>query len=151
MRRKSNRTTHRSSNRDPLDDLEYESRHTRNEPTPLVRVSGPARTSKLEDRRRWAPGLRAQLPRQEPRDTSGRKARISHQPTRVVRGRIDRNGKKLQSSYWLETSAPRFADARKTMICLKRKVRAQVLHALKRTRAGKGAPKKRNEFSDVRC
>lgn len=154
MRRSSHRTTHRSNNSDLLDELENESRHTAQQPIPPIRLGSPVRRAQdVEDRRNWAP--RSPSPKPAPRDFSGRNARISHQPKkspRVIRGP---GGKPLQSKFSvtkaLEHASPRFAEARKTIICFKRKVRREVLHALKRTKSGAGQPKRRNEWSDVQC
>lgn len=148
MRRKSSRPDHRSPHSDFLDDLDNDSRPSRNEPTPPVRVTALKRP--VEDRRRWAPG-----PDRVPRDFSGRIARVSHQPKKsplVLRGP---GGKPLQSRLSvqkvLEHASPRFAEARKAVICFKRKVRREVLHALKLKRSGRGGRKRRNEWSDVQC
>lgn len=158
-RNSSHRSTHRTINRDVLDELDNDSRYTRLEPAPPVVHRPPVRISPtLEDRRRWAPReTRSDRARDLPRDVSGRKAKISHQPKnirRVIRGP---EGKPLQSANkfsvvkFAEHALPRFAEARKTIICLKRKVRREVLHALKLTRSGAGTKKRRNEWSDVQC
>lgn len=46
-----------------------------------------------------------------------------------------------------------FADPKKVAVCVRRKVRREVLHALKlKSRAGKGgAPRRRNPWSGIRC
>lgn len=45
----------------------------------------------------------------------------------------------------------RFAIPNKVAVCVRRKRRREVLHALKRTRKGAGARKRRNYWSDVSC
>ena len=151
VRRKSRKTDHRSPHSDFLDDLDNDSRPSRNEPTPPVRVTAlRAKLNQVSDLRRWAPAGR------EPaREFSGRTARISHKPKNSPLVRRGPGGKPLQSRRTvfarLENGMPRFAAAAKTVICFRRKVKREVLHALKRTRAGRGAPKKRNAWSDVQC
>lgn len=36
-------------------------------------------------------------------------------------------------------------------VCIRRKTRRQVLHALKRTRSGRGKSKRRKPYSNIRC
>lgn len=151
MRRKSRKTDHRSPHQDFLDDLDNDSRSSRNEPTPPVRVTArPAKLNTISDQRRWAPGGR-----EPPRDISGRSARISHKPKMSPLVRRGPGGKPLQSSSSvfrkLETGMPRFAAAAKTVICFRRKARREVIHALKLQRSGKGSPKRRSQWSDVQC
>lgn len=150
MRHKSSRSTHRTNHQDILDDLENEVATPLGRPIPPVRLGLPVRKKlEIEDRRKWDPQPTA-------RDVTGRHARIVHKVTapKVRRGP---GGKPLQSSVkkrvirTLENAVPRFAEARKTIICFKRKARREVLHALKRTRSGKGSPKRRNEWSEVQC
>lgn len=159
MRRRSHRTSQRSKSSDFLDDLENDSRHTAQQPTPLVRPKADVRSFHTDDRRRWAPGSPGFAPRAHPRDAHGRNARISHEPKRVAKVHRGPGGKPLQSRpnvkhrviRSLENASPRFAEARKTFICLKRKVRREVLFAFKRTRSGAGKRKRRNQWSDVQC
>lgn len=152
---------HRSTGRnrdhvsDPLDDLD-ESPARPLRPASPVALRPPVRIpSSVEDRRRWAPGRLDIQPREPARDAVGRPARIVHKTAapRVVRGP---GGKPMKARASLTTRAlsrapAAFADARKTIICLKRKVRRQVLFAKNLTRSGKGSPKRRNEYSDVEC
>ena len=153
MRRKSHSSTHRNKNSDILDDLDNESRLTASQPIPPPRLAVPVRNLKdIEDRRNWAP---AEPDRRVPaRAISGRPARLVHQKIapRVIRGP---GGKPLHARRGVfarvDTALPRFAEARRTVICFKRKVQREVLHALKRTKSGGGARKKRNEWSDVQC
>lgn len=108
---------------------------------PLVRLK------QIQDRRTWAPA-------DEARAVTGRRARIVHKVTapKVIRGP---GGKPLRSasSFWSPKSyAPAyFKEAHRVVICLRRKVRREVLFAFKRTGAGARSFKRKNEFSDVRC
>jgi len=45
----------------------------------------------------------------------------------------------------------KFADPRFVGICVRRKIRREVLHALKRTKKGSGGAKRRNFWSDISC
>lgn len=140
----------RRPDKDPLRDLDsIDVTPSERAHPPPIRLRMPARP-RFEDRRRWAPGGR-----EPPRDAHGRKARVRHQLKRVVQVLHAPHGKVLQSRHRvirrLETASPVFAQARKTIICLKRKVRREVLFAFKRTRRGAGSPKRRNEWSNVQC
>lgn len=44
-----------------------------------------------------------------------------------------------------------FQAPKQVLVCIRRKTRAEVLHALKRTRAGAGSRKRRNTSSDIKC
>lgn len=60
------------------------------------------------------------------------------------------NVKKLQNranQFSLATHAPEL----KALICAKRAIRKEVLHALKRTKKGAGASRRRNHTSRVKC
>lgn len=156
MRRKSNKTNFGPNVPTDYDDLETLVATPRSRSNPLLRSSQPVRSLRQsEDRRRWAPGLKAEAPREKPRDTRGRSARFSHQSPRVAKVLRGPGGKPLQSRPTVigrvEKFAPRFAEARKTYICLKRAMRRQVLFALKHTRKGAGSPKRRNEWSNIQC
>lgn len=48
-------------------------------------------------------------------------------------------------------SMPRFYSSHNLMVCVRRKMRRQVLHALRRTRAGRGVRRRRNVWSGVSC
>lgn len=48
-------------------------------------------------------------------------------------------------------SATRFADPAFVAICRRRTIRREVLFAIKKTRAGARAPKRKNFWSDVSC
>lgn len=156
LRRSSKRTSQRSHHSDPLDELENDRRSPLGRPNSPIdpgSIRGRA-LKKLEDRRRWAPSLQNQPQKEPARDASGRHARHVYKK-RVVSRSSPRARNKLQSApkvtRWAETPRASFASARNTFICLKRKVRREVLHALRRTRSGKGSPKRRNEWSDIQC
>lgn len=157
MRRRSKSPSQRDKNSDPLDDLQIETPRSVVEPIPPVVHRPPVRIPQgIEDRRRWAPAETRDSPaRESPRDVSGRIARISHQPKTSPKVRRGLGGKPLQAKRSVMTrlanASPRFAEARKAIICFKRKVRREVLFALKQTRSGAGSPKRRNEYSDVEC
>lgn len=111
--------------------------------------------SGLSDRRLWAPRLPGEPDRAPARDFAGRPARTVYRakaPT-VRRGP---GGKPLRSKqnvfsvrHFVEHH--RFAQPARVYICLQRKIRQEVLHALKRTKSGRGSPRRKNEFSNVRC
>lgn len=44
-----------------------------------------------------------------------------------------------------------FAAPEKVLICVRRKIRKEVLHAYKRTGRGSGRPNRRGPFSDIHC
>lgn len=143
----------RDKTRDPLDDLDNETLDARPSPIPSAPVARKVRNfQSIEDRRSWAPGSVPNRP--EPRDTLGRPARRVHKRV-AFEVRRGPNGKPLQSRVTfqkvLEKTVPSFADARKAIICAKRKIRREVLHAFHRTKSGKGSPKRRNEWSNVEC
>ncbi|UDN67494.1 hypothetical protein [robinz microvirus RP_32] len=48
-------------------------------------------------------------------------------------------------------SALRFADPRFVAVCVRRKIRKEVLFALRKTRKGGGARKHKNFWSDISC
>lgn len=145
-RRSKNRNRDQNSN--PLRDLDREALQPLRQNSPVV-VKPLARLRHVEDLRAWAP---AGTPA---RDVTGRKARIVHKVTSPL-VRRGPGGKPLRSATnnWMPKSIEhsRFADVRKTVICLKRKARRSVIFAFKLS--GKGARarhKKRNEHSNIRC
>ncbi|WMC01501.1 hypothetical protein [Microvirus D_HF4_371] len=147
MARRSNHGRNRDHNPDPLDDLDIQTPVARQRLSPAPLARAVRQKSVVEDRRNWAPRLQAA------RDTLGRPARIVHASVarklpKAVRGIVNPRRSVLKA---LESSVPRFADARKAIICAKRKIRGEVLHALHRTKSGKGSRKRRNEWSDVQC
>lgn len=44
-----------------------------------------------------------------------------------------------------------FANPERVAVCVRRQQRREVLHALRRTRRGRGGLRRRNRFSDIRC
>jgi len=153
-RNSSKRVGHRHSS-DPLDELDNGSRSAAVQPNPPVRLGHVVRKfSALEDLRRWAPAGPAEKPREPARDVRGRSARHVYTRTapKVIRGP---GGKPLQSgkahSVFLNPDRLRFVAPIRTVICLKRKARREVLFAFKRTGKGARTPKRRNQWSDVEC
>lgn len=150
-RRNSNSPKNRDHVFDVEDELLNEKRHTALQPRPPVAVATPKKRLLIEDRRRWDPAP------QVARDVLGRTARVTHQKKTTAKSGARAAVKPLQSkrplSMWprLENALPRFAEARKTVICLKRKARREVMFALKRTGKGAKSPRRRNQWSDVQC
>lgn len=104
----------------------------------------------LEDLRRWAPTGREPV-----REATGRPARIVHKVAsrRTVerpRGSGFSSVRRMSARKFLP-EVPSFAAPGRVMICLKRKIRREVLFAFKRTGKGARSKKRRNEWSDVRC
>lgn len=154
MARRSKSKSQRDGSRDPLDDLDQQTPVSGQTPSPAPLARVIRQKSVLEDRRNWAPRLKAEPQRVQARDTLGRPARIVHGRVspRVVRGP---GGKPLQSKKhpvsFLSNARALFAEPRKAIICAKRKIRREVLHALHRTGKGSRSPKRRNEWSNVQC
>lgn len=101
-------------------------------PLPTVTVSVPDILSTVEDRRTFSPegALRPPL------SVSGNQAPITQKFNRVV----GTNG-----------HYPSFADARHAAECHRRKTRREVLHALNRTRSGRGGKRRRSDRSNIHC
>lgn len=151
MRRKSHKAHTGHKHRDLLDDLETESAPRLGRPIPPIRLGAPVhRLPEVEDRRNWAPDR--PFPKVPVRVVSGARAPISHQP-KTTPNRSRTGGGKLTGrgsvTAALLNASARFAAPRQTVICLKRQVRREVLHAFKRTRSG--GPKHRNAWSAVSC
>lgn len=147
MGRRSNRS-HRDQNRHVDDDLFSETYKARPSPSPTIVNRAPVRP-KGADLRRWDP--RPDLAR----DATGRPARIVHKVAARVPKQASRNAPRPRSDHWLPTvrspASFRFESAGKINICVRRKMRREVLHALQKTSAGKGSPKKRNQWSEIKC
>lgn len=147
-RRNSNRHSQGSLS-DSIDEFENETLASV-KPSPRVVHTTPSSSnlSLYEDRRRWAP-------RDIPREATGRPARTIQKVAtpKVIRGP---GGTLLKSRRVYNPTAklrehPGFARAHNVIICLKRQVRKQVLFAKNKTKKGAGSPKRRNQWSDVRC
>lgn len=156
MGRKSRSSTHRRTVADDISDFESETLQP-SRPLSPVRVSAPSRPIPgTADRRRWAPAGRSEVPREPARDTLGRPARIVHGKV-STKARQKSVGTRITpvpsygGTYSINRDARSFRDARNTTICLMRKIRRSVLFAFKRTKKGSGSPKKRNEYSNIRC
>lgn len=127
--------------------------HVASEPSLAVRPSSyyVDLLRSIEDRRVFHPE-----PIAPARVFSGPKARITLRPpapAKVKRSVRARNVQKMQQG--LIPAMPReqhaFTNPNEVMICLRRKIRREVLHALKMKRSGRGRKKRRNYHSDVRC
>lgn len=143
------RSRHRDRDdyQDLLDDLSS-TPVSRQTPTPAVVHRAPRISSGLSDLRRWDPAPEVA------RDSVGRPARIVHAPkrqSRLAAGVKPLRPKSTTSATWLPRASFRFETGATIPICAKRKIRRQVLHALKKTRSGKGSPKKRNRWSSISC
>lgn len=100
------------------------------------------------DLRRWDPAVGTA------REAAGRPARIVHAPPR--QGRSATAAKPLRPSLnprvnWNPRASFRFETGATIPICVRRKTRREVLHALSKTKSGKGSPKKRNRWSSIKC
>lgn len=153
-RRKSHRPSQRANDPDLLDDLVNEVVTRPRPPAPLVRPAQSKQPIEADRRTNWAPtGPGGQTPRVPVRDFAGRNARIVYKakapkPVSRAGGNLKAPGR-----FWpgAHLDKPRFASASSVNICRSRKVKREVLHALRRTKSGAGAPKRRNHWSDVRC
>lgn len=111
----------------------------------------PTAFSAVEDRRRFHP----EKATQPARTTSGHPVK-PHKPklavTAVKRGP---DGRPMKKKITLRSIPSRlqFAAPKRTIICLKRKIRKEVLHALQRTGRGHGSRRrpKRNAYSQISC
>lgn len=107
--------------------------------------------TEFEDRRRWYPSSYTEPARSfsAPRSRLTVVSRVSH--PRTV-GRVDAS--RSLSSAWSQTRATvAFAEPRRTVLCVRRNIRKEVLHALDRVRPG-GSGRSRShwtEWSSVRC
>lgn len=97
---------------------------------PLVRVSpfytAPARTAFLADRRVYSP------------ETVRVARKVNLRPARVIQPLRGRD-------------IPRFVDASRVLICVRRKTRREVLFAKRKTRKGASSTRRRNQWSEVSC
>lgn len=138
MSKKSNRrrrdTQTIASRRLPLDLLSTPSRHL----TTLDQFKGPLR--ELEDRRQWHP-----LGPYAPARTIGRRARIqSKNDTR--QNRYTKYDPRLRS-----TAALTFAEPQQVLICARRKIRREVIHAFRKNGRKGQKPARRNFWSRISC
>lgn len=153
MRRRS-RNPNRDSFDDPIEDLDQTLAESRPIPRPSLTVSRAKATS-FNDLRRWAPDrLLSEQPREPVRDVTGRPARIVY---KVTTPKPRRAGGKLQqprNAFGFSRTLfdrPVFADVKRTTLCTKRKTRRETLFALKRTGRGARSPKRRNQWSSIKC
>lgn len=121
----------------------------------LIMPPRPVRLSPIEDRRLHHPLGKARPAKQ----VSGHpvKPHVVKPVKRRVVVKRGPGGRPMRStrivSIQTVPSRIRFASPKRTLICLKRKIRAEVLHAFKKT--GRGSPRKRhsrrNFHSSVSC
>lgn len=110
----------------------------------------------VADNRRWDPD-----PLGRAKTLSGARPRIiAKQPNvnkkfRVIRGP---GGRPLSSKNLVHginasgvTSRLRFKVPHDVLVCLRRKIRREVLHALKLKKSGGGGRRRRNQYSDIEC
>lgn len=148
MGRKSNSRRNKDGHRHNVDDLENEMLAPSRGPSPAVLPTARLkRTTGLADLRRWDPQVTT------PRDAVGRPARVVHKTaTRSSKPARGMASPVRQNNFLTKPASFRFEAGGKTIpVCARRKTRKEVLHALKQTRSGKGSPKKRNRWSDIRC
>lgn len=102
-----------------------------------------ATLSEVEDHRYFYPG------QDDSRARSSRRSHVTPQllPSRA-RARARARGVKLFSP---SHQVMGFRAPLRVAICVRRKVRDQVLHALGKTGKGSGRPRRRTRFSNVRC
>lgn len=62
---------------------------------------------------------------------------------------VQRSARRLVASEPAHTTA--FSDPRLVALCVRRKIRREVIMALKKNRKGAGAKRRRNEWSDIKC
>lgn len=102
------------------------------------------------DRRQFHP----QQEQRPPAATVRRAARLFISPVRTVGRELRREArnKALRAPVKALSSTVRFAIPSHVGICVRRKVRREVLHALKRTnKRGTGGPRRRNPYSGIKC
>lgn len=113
-------------------------------PSPNLPGLRPLR-SYLSDRRRWRPepiGFRSAL------TIGGRRAIHSVRPV-IASSRPQKAKSKLSPSFPMERRV--FSVPKRVEVCVRRKERREVLFAKRRTGRGSRTPKRRNEWSDVKC
>lgn len=145
MARRSRRRSDAPIVRDSFRDLQRQSLAPLREHTPVA-IKPPRRLQIIEDRRRWAPT-------DQVREVSGRPARVvTVKPRPSVAKHAAGNTFKSGLRSWTPKNVDgfQFNDPRRTVICLRRKVRKQVIFAKNLTRAGAGK-KRLNQWSKIRC
>lgn len=145
--RRSSRRRDRANDLSHADELLKEFARPERADTPSIRHR--VLKAMVEDRRQWAPGGQ-----RTPRDAVGRPARIIHAPQRQrphgPAGKAKSPSLNARVN-WTPRASFRFETGAKVLLCVKRSIRRQVLHALKKTTAGRGLKKRRNEWSLIRC
>lgn len=76
-----------------------------------------------------------------------------YNPTRSISPphAVRRYAAKVQAKQFGALSGLRFADPRLVALCVRRKIRREVMFAVKKTRAGSGAKKRKNFWSHISC
>lgn len=127
--------------------------HTANAPVAhaIQKILARSPLTQIEDRRKHHPDGRMR-PAKTISGTRIAPHKIKTKKISVVRGRDGRPMKRKLTVLGVP-SRIRFAHPLKTIICVKRKIRSEVLHAFKKT--GRGASRKkhphRNRYSGVSC
>lgn len=88
---------------------------------------------------------------QDAQDGQGRPARLKRMVSSVTPAKPAGRASRARPALFSASEHYAFAAPASVMVCVRRKMRREVLHALKRTRSGAGKPRRRNRFSDVRC
>lgn len=148
MPHRSRKGRHRRPNEVDRPDLDDELLAARPVAPPPIVDRARGRIS-YTDARRWDPSS----PRID-RDVAGRPARVIHGPRRQSRSAAAGTSLKpaLKSRFKVGThEAFRYETPRTVSTCAKRIIRREVLHALKKTTAGKGARKRRSWRSLISC
>lgn len=105
--------------------------------TPKIR---PVDLRAFEDRRLFTPKLSA-WPK--------RIVRRAVLPARVIER--SRDPRRVLAKTSLNRLGMAFEAPKRVLVCVRRKQRREVLHALNKTRKGAGARKRRNQWSNVSC
>lgn len=105
--------------------------------------------SLIEDRRQWHPD-----PVRQPLTTASQRAHTYRQALSRFSNRSNQREyvrPKLYTNQWQNISGPIAFVDRRTIICVRRKQRREVLFAIRRTGRGSGVPRRRTPFSDIKC
>ena len=97
-----------------------------------------------EDGRHWHPGRSVD---RAPKLIDGRPARILEKPF----SRLNANTKRRSRSAARLLGAMSFQYPEVTAVCVRRKQRREVIHALGKAGRGRRRPPRRNQYSTVRC
>lgn len=98
--------------------------------------------TEIEDRRLWDPEGPDRSPRTSVVGPSGGRLRVAPSRPRSPR---------LYSPTTMINAGVSFLNGRELAVCLRRKVRREVLHALRQKPKGGGGSRKRNWMSNISC